>query len=212
VLERPFPLRQPPPETRRRRLARRLAAPHRPFGWALQAIGRADQRALVALRTRGHSALGVRTAQGLGYFGEMGSGWIALGVLGALARPERQRQFLSAAAAAPIAILANYSVKLTIGRQRPLIDDHPPLARAPSKLSFPSAHSTSSVAGAVVLARVAPGARPALYALAGAVCLGRPYLGMHYPSDVAAGVVLGYALGKLYPLPAAAEPQADVPR
>jgi undecaprenyl-diphosphatase len=212
VLERPFPLRQPPPETRRRRLARRLAAPYRPFGWALQAVGRADQRALVALRTRGHSALGVRTAQGLGYFGEMGSGWAAIGLAGALARPERRGRFLAAAAAAAIAILANYSVKLTIGRQRPLIEDHPPLASAPSKLSFPSAHSTSSVAGAIALGRVAPEARPALYAMAAVVCLGRPYLGMHYPSDVAAGVVLGYALGKLYPLPADAASGPDVQR
>ena len=34
-----------------------------------------------------------------------------------------------------------------------------------------------------------------LYALAGAVCLTRPYLGMHYPSDVLAGAALGIAIG-----------------
>jgi membrane-associated phospholipid phosphatase len=38
------------------------------------------------------------------------------------------------------------------------------------------------------------------FALAAALALGRPYLGMHYPSDVAAGAVLGVILGLLVPL------------
>ena len=141
----------------------------------------------------------------------MGSGWAALGLTGAVARPDRRRPFLAAAAVAPLAVLANYAVKLTIGRERPLVEDHPPLARAPSKLSFPSAHSTSSVAGAVALGRVAPSARPALYVLAAAVCIGRPYLGMHYPSDVLAGAALGYAIGRLAPLPHVAAEGSEVP-
>jgi len=167
----------------------------------MQAVGRADQRLLVVLRTSGHSEIGDRIVQGLGLFGEMGSGWAALGLTGSLLRPEDRARWLVAATAAPAAILVNYGVKLTIGRERPLIEDHPPLARAPSKLSFPSAHSTSAVAAATVLGRVSPASRPALFALAGAICLGRPYLGMHYPSDVIAGATLGFALGRVYPLP-----------
>ena len=65
------------------------------------------------------------------------------------------------------------------------------------------------MAGATALGRVAPRARPALGALAALVCLGRPYLGMHYPSDVLAGVALGYAIGRLWPLPPAASPQPE---
>lgn len=203
VFERTRSLRPTPAPVRRHRLARWATAPSRPFGLALQAVGRADQHILLSLRTRGHSEGLDRIVGALGSFGEMGIGWAGLGVGGALVQPDRRRLWLTAATAAPIAILANYSVKLTIGRQRPLIDDHPPLARAPSKLSFPSAHSTSAVAAATVLGRVAPGARPAFYGLAGAICLGRPYLGMHYPSDVLAGAVLGAAIGRVYPLPVA---------
>lgn len=183
-------------------MARRIKAQRSPLGGVTQAIGRADQRLLVALRTHGHTELGDRIVQGLGLFGEMGSGWAALGIGGAVLRPERRNRWAAAAAAAPVAILLNYSVKLTIGRQRPLLEDHPPLARAPSKLSFPSAHSTSSVAAAIVLGRVSPRARPGLYGLAAAICAGRPYLGMHYPSDVLAGVALGTLVGLVYPLPA----------
>jgi membrane-associated phospholipid phosphatase len=183
-------------------MARWVKARRSPFGRALQAVGRADQRALVTLRGHGHTDLGDRFVQGLGLFGEMGTGWIALAGTGAALRPQQRERWLAAAAAAPIAILVNYSVKLTIGRERPVIDDHPPLARAPSKLSFPSAHSTSSVAAAVVIGRISPSARPLVYTLAGAICAGRPYLGMHYPSDVMAGAVLGTFLGRIYPLPA----------
>jgi undecaprenyl-diphosphatase len=38
---------------------------------------------------------------------------------------------------------------------------------------------------------------PALYAAAVAFGLSRPYLGVHYPSDVVAGAALGTALGRL---------------
>jgi undecaprenyl-diphosphatase len=91
----------------------------------------------------------------------------------------------------------NFLVKVAAGRKRPLIEEHPPLARAPTKLSFPSAHATSSVAGATALSRVEPRLRPAVFALAAAICVGRPYLGMHYPSDVLAGAVLGALIGSL---------------
>ena len=38
------------------------------------------------------------------------------------------------------------------------------------------------------------------FVLALALSLGRPYLGMHYPSDVLAGAVLGIVLGLIVPL------------
>jgi membrane-associated phospholipid phosphatase len=80
-----------------------------------------------------------------------------------------------------------------------LIEEHPPLARAPSKLSFPSAHATSSFAAATAYGRVEPRTRLPLYALAAGICVSRPYLGMHYPSDVLAGVALGTLIGGFLP-------------
>jgi membrane-associated phospholipid phosphatase len=71
--------------------------------------------------------------------------------------------------------------------------DLPPLASTPTQLGFPSAHSSTSFAAACAYARLGLPA-PALYGLAGALALSRVYLGLHYPSDVLAGALLGTAM------------------
>jgi membrane-associated phospholipid phosphatase len=43
-------------------------------------------------------------------------------------------------------------------------------------------------------------AMAATFLVAAAISLGRPYLGMHYPSDVLAGAFLGVVLGLIVPL------------
>jgi undecaprenyl-diphosphatase len=171
----------------------------------LEALGALDQALLRALRTRGHTPLAEGGMKALGLSGEYGAVWMAIGATAAAADRERRARWLGGALVAPAAIVVNFAVKKSVGRQRPVITEHPPLAKAPSKLSFPSAHATSSAAAATAMSRIEPRARMPLVALAAAICVSRPYLGMHYPSDVAAGVVLGVVLGGLAPLPAGAE-------
>jgi undecaprenyl-diphosphatase len=67
------------------------------------------------------------------------------------------------------------------------------LASTLSGLSYPSAHAATSFAAAGAL----PLPSLPLYAAAGAMALTRPYLGVHYPSDVIAGALLGRALERL---------------
>jgi membrane-associated phospholipid phosphatase len=177
----------------------------------LVALGALDQALLRLLRTRGHPAPAEAAMKALGYAGEYGAIWIAIGAAAGAGDPARRSRWLSAALVAPTAIVANFAVKKAVGRQRPVITEHPALARAPSKLSFPSAHATSSVAAAVALARVEPGAKRPLTILAAAICICRPYLGMHYPSDVAAGAALGAAIGWVAPLPGKAATAATEP-
>jgi membrane-associated phospholipid phosphatase len=135
----------------------------------------------------------------LGAAGEWAAVWVATGTAAAALDRSRRGRWLAAAAVGPAAIGVNFAIKVAVGRQRPLLEEHPPLARAPTKLSFPSAHATSSLAAATALGRVAPAGRPLLYSLAAAICLSRPYLGMHYPSDVLAGMALGTTLGRAIP-------------
>jgi membrane-associated phospholipid phosphatase len=174
----------------------------------LAAMGDADQAVLRFLRTRGHSEPTETAMKALGMAGEMAAIWVAIGAVGASIDDRRRGQWLAGAVTGPVAIGINFAVKRLVGRQRPLIEEHPPLAKAPTKLSFPSTHSTSSVAAATAYGRVEPRARPYLFALAATICVGRPYLGMHYPSDVLGGVGLGFALGMAVP-GLGAEPTED---
>jgi membrane-associated phospholipid phosphatase len=162
-------------------------------------LARLDRRLLRGMRTRLHQPPAERAAKALGMAGEWGAVWVAIGLAGAAVDPTRRERWLRAAAVAPAAVGLNFGVKVAVRRRRPRLRRLPPLASATSELSFPSAHATSSVAAATALGRVSPGARPPLYGLAAAICLTRPYLGMHYPSDVAGGAALGALLGALWP-------------
>jgi len=165
----------------------------------LRAAGALDQAVLRFLRTRGHTPAAEKSMQALGFIGEFGAVWAAAGLTGFAADSQRRLRWGAVFFVAPSAIVLNYAVKKGVGRKRPVITEHPPLAKAPSKLSFPSAHATSSFAAATAISRVQPKAKVPAHVLAGLICIGRPYLGMHYPSDVLAGAIMGTALGRSVP-------------
>ncbi|MDX6586586.1 MAG: hypothetical protein QOI31_1059 [Solirubrobacterales bacterium] len=196
------PWKKTEPERRIDRLLARIRtrrAPARKPG-VLGVLGAGDQAVLRFLRTKApHDPATESVVKGLGIIGEHAAVWAAIGLAGAASDPDRRQRWLIGAATGPVAVVANYALKLTFGRERPLLEDHPPLARAPSKLSFPSAHATSSMAAATAFGRVEPRTRVPLYALATAICLSRPYLGMHYPSDVLAGAAFGILIGGFVP-------------
>jgi membrane-associated phospholipid phosphatase len=151
------------------------------------------------MRTKGHSPGLEKAAKGLGKAGNNGAIWVAIGLALALLDPSQREAWLICAALGPVAIGLNFAIKLLARRPRPVLEGLPPLGGAPSSLSFPSAHATSSFAVATAMTRVEPVAALA-FLLAAALALGRPYLGMHYPSDVLAGAVLGVLLGLIVPL------------
>ncbi len=163
-----------------------------------------DLKILRAMRTRGHTPALERAAKLLGKAGNNGAGWFVAGAALATADPSRRRAWAACALLGPAAIGVNFGIKLIVKRPRPVLDGWPPLGSAPNSHSFPSAHSASSFAVATAMTRVDRRAAVA-FVPAVAVALGRPYLGMHYPSDVAVGVGLGIALGLTVPLPKDAE-------
>ncbi|HEY6730809.1 MAG TPA: phosphatase PAP2 family protein [Solirubrobacterales bacterium] len=158
-----------------------------------------DLKLLRWMRTHGHTPAVEDAAIALGKAGNNALVWFLLGAALAVLDNSRWESWLICALLGPLAIGLNYAIKLVVKRPRPVLEGLPPLGGAPSSLSFPSAHATSSFAVATAMVRVDP-AMAATFLVAFALALGRPYLGMHYPSDVVAGALLGVVLGLIVPL------------
>jgi membrane-associated phospholipid phosphatase len=161
--------------------------------------GELDRCALLLARTRWHAAGAERAISLYSRSGEHGACWLLLGAVGAVTAPDgtRRRAWLRGALIVASSYAANYAVKLAVRRARPQLPGLEPLTPTFSRLSFPSAHATTSFAAARAFSGVAPAAL--LYAAAGAFALSRPYLGVHYPSDVVAGAALGTAIAQAWP-------------
>jgi len=155
-----------------------------------------DDRLLVAARTRGHTPERDRAVARFSRLGEHAGIWLAIGVAGGALDGERRVQWLRATATVAGVYGLNTAIKSVVGRRRPELPGLPALTGTPTALSFPSAHSSTSFAGAFIYPRLGLPAAP-LFALAAGLSLSRLYLGVHYPSDVVAGAVLGGLVGVL---------------
>lgn len=168
---------------------------------------------------------------GFSRLGEHGVVWLALGAAGAmldragrrdtaaavLDRPrrrtatgvtaidhsDRRARWRRATATVAGVYALNTALKLVVRRPRPQLAGLPPLTSTPTRLSFPSAHASTSFAGALAYSRLGLPALP-LYALAAGLACSRLYLGVHYPSDVLAGATLGTLVAGLAQQPLSA--------
>jgi membrane-associated phospholipid phosphatase len=150
----------------------------------------ADEQLLRVMRTWGHSPKRDRAVERFSKLGERGAVWLAIGTAGYALDGEKREQWRGAMGTVVGVYAVNTAVKLVVRRRRPQLPGLPPLTSTPTQLSFPSAHASTSFAGALVYARLGLPAVP-LYALAKGLAVSRLYLGVHYPSDVLAGALLG---------------------
>jgi decaprenylphosphoryl-5-phosphoribose phosphatase len=127
---------------------------------------RGEEAALVAVQSALADRPGVLAgARALSHFGEHSIGWVAVAVM-----------------------------KRVVKRERP---NHPAVAvnvGTPSRLSFPSAHATSTTAASILLARTT--GLPLPVVLVPPMALSRLVLGVHYPSDVLTGIAVGAVVAK----------------
>jgi membrane-associated phospholipid phosphatase len=171
--------------------------------YSFEALRDLDVRTLHAIYGGAHGAWGPIMIG----FTLIGTGWSALALL-PLIWHSRTRNFAAMLAiAVGIQAALVWILKRTFGRVRPWIAlGLPQPVGSPHDFSFPSGHAAGCfcVAAFVVLALPAtwpafPRRRQALVTLAAViaslVALSRVYLGAHFPTDVAAGALLGALVG-----------------
>ena len=97
-----------------------------------------------------------------------------------------------------LAILFAYAVnefalKPLVDRARPFTVDPSIVVidARPQSPSFPSGHAAMAITGAIAGSRLLPGSAWVWWPLAVIVSISRVYIGVHWPSDVIAGAIIG---------------------
>lgn len=130
--------------------------------------------------------------------GQMGIPWSALLVLLRWHAREGQRLRLRRGLAITVGTwAAAHAIKRLDHRHRPCQNgDDVPLVRCPKSSSLPSDEAACAFAAATYAARKLPRLTLPLYIGATFTAASRVYVGVHYPSDVTAGALLGTAIGR----------------
>ena len=126
--------------------------------------------------------------------GNAGIFWIVLSVILLFPKKTRRAGILSLLALLGSLCVTNFLLKNYVARVRPyeVVRGLQCLIPAQKDWSFPSGHASASFASAVVIYKSCHrgiGVPALIFAFA--ISLSRLYVGVHYPSDVIAGMIIG---------------------
>ena len=128
------------------------------------------------------------------HLGDAGFIWIVITLCLLIYKGTRKEGFLCACSLLLVLLINNIILKNVIARTRPyeIVEGLQRIIEAQSDFSFPSGHTGSSFAAAVVMFMRLP-KRYGIPAMVLAVCiaLSRLYVGVHYPTDVMAAALIG---------------------
>ena len=160
---------------------------------AVTRVQKHEVDALIKVQSLTSSPLIRHSAVVLSHVGEHALSWTVLGLVGAARHPAQRRPWLQATATVLGAHALSILVKQVVRRRRPSDPQIRVLVTTPSDWSFPSSHATSTTAAAVAYSRLL-GRRDPLFSIP-VMMSSRVILGVHYPSDVLFGTVLGAVMG-----------------
>ncbi len=130
----------------------------------------------------------------------LGDGWLWCALGGAillLGDGDRYAALGAEGLAAVASVLSFMGLKRLAGRRRPCAVEPHCWAKLlpPDHFSFPSGHTMTAFAIAIAVSLFYPVCSPVLFFFAFSIAISRILLGMHFVSDVLAGVLLGIGLG-----------------
>ena len=128
------------------------------------------------------------------HLGDKGMIWIVMTLILLIIRRTRRIGLACAAAMVLNLIATNIALKNIIQRIRPydVMDSLKILVEAQHDFSFPSGHTACSFAAAWVMYRMLPRKwGVSALVLAALISLSRLYVGVHYPTDVLGGAIIG---------------------
>ncbi|MCL1816116.1 MAG: phosphatase PAP2 family protein [Clostridiales bacterium] len=138
---------------------------------------------------------------GLSWLGNNGVIWCIISTILLLRQKTRYNGLVCIVALLLSLIFCNLIIKNMIARPRPydVLPWLQPLIPRLTDYSFPSGHASSSFAAAMALALSGMDKTwfISAFALAFLIGLSRLYVGVHYPSDMLGGIVLGHICGYL---------------
>ena len=137
--------------------------------------------------------------EGYTTLGNTGMMWIVLSLAMLCWKPTRKAGVAALAAMVLGLLCTNLVLKHVVARPRPWLDvaGLVPLIQEPDPNSFPSGHTCAAFAAVSAWWRALPRRWMRWTGLVLAVCMGlsRLYVGVHYPSDVIAGALVGLFCG-----------------
>lgn len=135
--------------------------------------------------------------QAITFLGEAGWFWILLGIVLLCTRKYRKCGVAVLLALLLDLVLANMILKPLVARDRPcwINQEVELLVRVPGDFSFPSGHTMASFAAASALFFTWRRAGVWAFVLGTLMGISRLYFYVHFPTDVLAGVILGFFCG-----------------
>lgn len=135
--------------------------------------------------------------KGITHLGDEGYVWIAIAVVLLFVKNYRKVGLMVGGSLLGSLFFNNMLIKNIVARPRPyrMLEELTILIPEPGEFSFPSGHTSSSFAAGVVLYLMLPKKYgiPAMV-LAFLIGISRLYVGVHYPTDVLGGMVMGTLL------------------
>lgn len=135
---------------------------------------------------------------GITHLGDAGIFWILLTIALLCFKQTRKAGIFSACALIGSLVVNNMILKNLVGRVRPyeVVEGLRCIVSPAHDASFPSGHTGASFSSAVALFPHLPRRYGVLLlVLATLIALSRLYVGIHYPTDVLAGLITGIAIG-----------------